>query len=615
MSASPDLRAMSETELKGAQIIPARPVNLRRDLYHFVRYVQAYGLTRTYRENSIPKAAARKLAKTLSYKEEAQAIEEDGAGFWSDKISHLARKLGLVSFDLEGEYAGYSSSTESYPDNHITVDTKRWKEYLQMGPRVKERAIVDALIQMTPNEFFGSGTLLSGERFDSWGSATGAASRMKLPEIRRSLLKLLAQLNSNVWFETRAFVELLHSEHPDLILDPATREPDYDSARKLREWEWDVQVAKRRRQKEPPRPNVRCENIYTNFREFDRSEYRDYSKRKEKKIKSGDPGGFHRVEGRYVEWFLSEVPYIAGFVDLAFRNPQDSHGRDVVPEFERLLAFRLNPWFFAVMGDDPLLERVNVTALPNFDIIIDALSYPETALAKIEPYAVLTGEDGPVLRLRLDRKKVIDASAGGARPPAEVLAALTGNPIPTNVAAELESWCGHGEKLVFFGDQVALCELRGAPRDVLEDLHEYLIDPGEGGFAFVRSPEKVFDRLEQKLHVPARVIHPEGRFAAAGVFAAELPAAAQEQGPRKEPPLKVRLQSEDLVGFRSRYRPLLEALCEALRDTAATCLLSEPGDLLVVSAAALPKLRATLRGLSDRFEVEMEARTAADRNE
>jgi hypothetical protein len=109
------------------------------------------------------------------------------------------------------------------------------------------------------------------------------------------------------------------------------------------------------------------------------------------------------------------------------------------------------------------------------------------------------------------------------------------------------------------------------------------------------------------------VMHPGKKFAAAGFFAAESPAAAGEQEPRKEPPLKVRLQSEDLVGFRSPYRALLEALHETLRDTAATCLLPEAGDLLVVSAAALPKLRSILRELSDRFEVETEARPAASK--
>jgi hypothetical protein len=611
-----EIRSLSGNELEGTTVIPARPVNLRRDLYQFVTYVQTYGLTRTYRENSIPKAAARKLARVLSYKEEAQAVEKDGAGFWSDMVSRIARTLSLVSFNVKGSYIGYSSTTESYPENDIVVDAKHWKEYLGKSPSQKERAIVEALLQMMPNEFFSSGTLLTREHFDTWGSATGPASRMKLPSIRRSLLNCLARLSPNVWYDTRAFVDLLRSEKPDLILNPDTCEPDFDSARMLRQWEYDVQSAKRKKQKEPPRPQVRHEDIYSNFHEFERKGYREYSTRKERKLTARSPDGFHRVEGRYVEWFLSEIPYLAGFVDLAFRGAHDSHGNDVVPAFERLLAFRLNPWFFSVMGDDALLERVNVAALPNYEVIIDALSYPEIILAQLAPYTVLISEDGPVLRFRLDRKKVIDAAAACLQPAAEVLARLTGKPIPANVAAELQAWCNQGEKLVFFEEGVALLELHaGADLEIRESVSEYLADPGEDGFVFVRDAEKAFDRLEQKLYVPARVRHPKGGFNSCGVFAVGVPPAAQEPGPRKAPPLKVRLHSEDLVGYRSPHRPLLEALHEALRGQEVASMLPECGDLLIVPAAALPKLRAALRNLSDRFEVETETRPAKEKNE
>ncbi len=614
MSAPVAIRALSENELTDAQIIPARPVNLRRDLYQFIAYVQTYGLTRTYRDNTIPKAAARKLAKVLSYKEEAQAVEERGAGFWSDKVSHVARTLGLVSFKTEGVYVGYSSTSASYPENDIVVDTKRWKAYLGKRPREKERAIVEALLQMTPNEFFDSATMILAEVFDSWGSATGPASRMKMPPIRRSLLKLLATLSPNVWYDTRSFVDFLRCEHPHLILDPATREPDSDSAYHLRQWEYQVKWAKKGKEKEHLRPEVKLEDIYVNFREFERKGYQEYSTKRERKITSRIADAFYRVEGRYVEWFLSEIPHLAGFVELAFRSSEDPHGREVVPEYERLRAFRLKPWFFAVMGDDPQLERVNVTVLPSFEIIIDALSYPESTLAELEPYTVLSGEDGPVIRLRLDRKKVIETAASCDRPPAEVLTGITSKPIPANVAAELEAWCGHGRKLVFFDDEVALLELRGdADQRALEDLREYVVDQGEGGFVLLRDSDKAFDRLEQKLHVPARVRHPEGRFASAGVFGANAPEIAEGSPRPKVPPLKVPLQSEDLVGYHSPHRPLLEALHEALREKAATCMLPEGGDLLVVSAAALPKLRAALRSLSDRFEVEAEARPVNDK--
>jgi hypothetical protein len=188
---------------------------------------------------------------------------------------------------------------------------------------------------------------------------------------------------------------------------------------------------------------------------------------------------------------------------------------------------------------------------------------------------------------------------------------VPGNPIPANVSAELEAWCGHGHKLVFFGDDTALVELRGDSRDrVLEDVRKYVVDEGEGGFAVVRTPDKVFEILEQKLHVPTRVKHPEGRLAPTGFFETAAPRSAPAVRPPAEPPVKVRLESEDLVGYRSAHRPLLEALAKEIREDGATCRLDEDEDLLIVSAAALPKFRAALRKLSHRFEVVMAARSA-----
>jgi hypothetical protein len=612
VNGSPAVRIFPEEELKGARIFPAKPVNLRRDLYQFVVFIQTSGVTRSYRGNSIPKSAARKLAKLLSYNKEAQTVEELGAGFWSDKISYIAKALGLVSFATEGVYVGYSSQSASYPENHIEVDAKAWKHYLNKGPREKERAIVDTLLQMAPNEFFHSGTLISRNAFDTWGCKTGPASRMKLSSIRRSLLKILASLSPDIWYDTHSFVEFLRSEHPHLIMDPATCEPDSDSRDRLRKWEFDVRISQRKREETSPRPEVALESIYTNFCEFDRKEYHEYSTRKVNKYTPGNPDSFHRVEGRYFEWFLSETAYMAGFVTPAFRNDEDAHGKETVPEYERLLAFKLTPWFFAVMKEDPQIERVKVTVLPNFEIIVDALSYPESALADLERYAVLVSEDGPVHKLRLDRNKVVEAAASGAIPAPEALLRITGNPVPENVAFELESWCGRGKKLIFFENNVSLLELHGdAEKQAIDELQEYLVDRGEGGFAFIRNSDKAFKLLEEKLHVPTHVKHPETSFAAAGVFAHSAPdAVSAGTASPKKPIEKVRLQSEDLVGCRSPHRPLLEALYEELREKAETCLLPEAGDLLVISASALPKLRAVLRGLSDRYEVEWEARPA-----
>jgi hypothetical protein len=69
----------------------------------------------------------------------------------------------------------------------------------------------------------------------------------------------------------------------------------------------------------------------------------------------------------------------------------------------------------------------------------------------------------------------------------------------------------------------------------------------------------------------------------------------------------VRLEAEDLVGYRASDAGLLTALEEALRGEARTCVLA--GDLLVVSAAALPRLRAALKKLKDRFAVTLGSET------
>ena len=97
------LRTLSESETQALDILPAGPVDVRRDLFRFAGYVRDKGLVRTRRGNHIPKSAARDLAKLLSYPGEAAEVAGDGRGFWSDHISRVALKLGLVSFDTEGQ--------------------------------------------------------------------------------------------------------------------------------------------------------------------------------------------------------------------------------------------------------------------------------------------------------------------------------------------------------------------------------------------------------------------------------------------------------------------------------------------------------------------------------
>lgn len=145
MAKLPDLKTLSDADLESLDIHQPQPFNPRRDLYRFVCYVEDKGILRTRRENNIPKTSARQLAKLLSFDDELECVENDGRGIWSERVSEIALHMGIVSYDTEGEYVGYTSTAPSYINNHIEVNNKRWEKYLKMNAIQKERALLEAL--------------------------------------------------------------------------------------------------------------------------------------------------------------------------------------------------------------------------------------------------------------------------------------------------------------------------------------------------------------------------------------------------------------------------------------------------------------------------------------
>ena len=596
-----------EGDLANLQRVPAEAVDLRRDIFNFVRFVEQFGLLRTKRENSIPKGVARKLAKLLSYAGEVEAVDEDGCGFWSNYVSYVAREMGLVSFDSKGIYQGYSSTSPSFPDNHVLVSTEDWEDYLAKSPLAKERAILAALISISPNEFFHRATLVAGENFESYGSATGPARLMDLPRIRRGLLDFLATLQPDVWYEFRDVVELLKERGPNLILDPDTREPDAASTRRLQDWKWD-----RRRKKKglSEKPELVLESIYSNFREYPpRTD--SWERGKATQITRNTRNAFHRVEGRFLEYFLRQIPYLCGFVELGYRNADDPHGTKVCPRFEALRAFRLTRRFFDVVQENPEFNRTKITVLPNFEILLESSSYPDAALVSLAPFTSLLSVDGPMVKLRLQKKKVVDFAAQNpdAGSAVELLGELIDSPLPGNVAAELTAWCARGERLTVYAG-FSLLEFLGTTeerKEILTQLGAEVVDDGIEHFALIRNQELVFNALETRGHVPLAVLHRNDGFVSGPGRLGVAPDRPTGTGPGKKvkPAATVTVESEDLIGYRASDPALMIALNEALKSHLNTCILV--GDnLLIVSASGLPKLRAALRRLEDQFTVTIQ---------
>lgn len=587
MSSPARIAALPDREVTRLAVRPAGSVNLRRDLYRFVDFVRVEGLKRAHRDNSIPKGPALKLARLLSHAPELERVESAGRGYWSDVVSRIARQLGLVDFDVKGAYAGYSSTEPSFADNHVKVDAARFEQWLAKTPTAKERAILDALVEMTPNEFFYHARLFPDHsRFDSFGCAVGPASRMALPTIRKALLEMLADLPTDEWLPMAGLIEHLQACAPNLVVDPALRR------RPLSEWE---KLSMRRGQK----PVEHLDDRYGNFREY-LGEGRLSGK--EVQLTEETPDVFVRVEGRYLQYFLQEVPFLCGFVDLALAPASKNK---LSPPLESLRAVRLAPRLRQVLRSEASLEKVSVTVPPNFDVLVEAPSWPDRELDLLAPWCVTVKEDGPTLLLRLDKKRVLASAAtqSDAPPVTSVLQGIVTKPLPSNVTSELEAWCGHAQKLSVF-ENVLLVELRGPdPSAVRGELGKLVIDDRPEKFLIARDPERAIAVLEQRQRVPRVIQHAADRFGPC-----DGPLGGSVRHPKSVPKVpmrkRVRLASEDLVGFRADDADFLPALYKAILAAGHACRWLKQEGLVVISASALPQVRAILKRLGDRFEIE-----------
>ena len=194
-------------------LVTARP-DLRRDLHVFVAYVEEREVKRGHRDNALSKTDARRLAKLLSDRDAESEVQEDGNSTWVDSVDRFAQQLGLVHYDMEGIYVGYTSQAPSFPDNYIQVDAKAYGKLSAMNLARQEKHLLEAMLEDNQgggSEFFSTQVLGRLNGFNTWGSGTAVVPMLDFAAIRRFLLDLLARCPTGEWLSVASLVEYLTS--------------------------------------------------------------------------------------------------------------------------------------------------------------------------------------------------------------------------------------------------------------------------------------------------------------------------------------------------------------------------------------------------------------------
>ncbi|MGD9161105.1 MAG: hypothetical protein PVG39_21995, partial [Desulfobacteraceae bacterium] len=329
-----------ETDIKGLEVF-ANPYDLRRDLHAFSHYISENDIKRGHRDNSLPKAHLKRIAKIMSDASLVREVEEGAYPHWIDFIDSLSLKLDFVDYDIEGEYMGYTSHSKSFPDNYMEFSQKTYDHFMKRSLQDQEDEILTTLIDDAApcdNEFFTHGPLCFLNRFDSSGCATGTMKHIRFPEIRRYLFKLLSDCRAGVWYGTSSLIEYIKDNNP-FFLVPI---------------------------KLPKMEFTRYENDrYHNFTE------RNPDERWGKSWAVGKlKDRFERVEGRFIERFLERIPLQMGYVEVAYSDEKD----ECHPSMNKLRAFRITDRLLNAMNES--IKEPEITVLPNYEIHIDSMFYP-----------------------------------------------------------------------------------------------------------------------------------------------------------------------------------------------------------------------------------------------
>ncbi len=554
--------------------IYSAPYDLRRDIHTFVHYVNERDIKRTYRNNTLPKADANRLAKLMSHPDCRQQIEKsyDNTSWWIDAIDASAFHLGFINYDTEGEYMGYSSHSPSFRDNYIIYNEKEYEAFLAL-PMLEQEKQIFALFRddTTHIEFFSPHWHSKLDQFSFRGMALGAVPLLDFPKSRQKLFRLLATLDSGKWYTTASLIRHLKENDPHFLIPLKSKLPQKDR------WGQPTRMTR-----------------YGNFHEY-KTDDRD---REKNAIPDDALDGFERVEGRFIERFLEGIPLTLGYVDVAYSRQGYKGMR---PERGIVLAFRINGRFQQLMRNKAITPTV--TVLPNFEIHVDSPFYPISLLDQLWQFATPITED-KVNILKLDKQRVKTALAfDDSINPISLLQQLSSRPLPQNITIELEEWVGQADAFTLYTDFALLEGSRQLP-----ETTPFIVEKITPKLRIVRQPDKVFAALAQAERAPLSIQHTDKRLTA-------LPPKAHSIFPKAKPvKAKSKRKTKQRITVTRETRLVLHLPTNAVYEQLRAALLKQrcifdPNQAkrtITYGQASKPQVDAAIKALRQQYIIKFE---------
>jgi len=370
------------------------------------------------------------------------------------------------------------------------------------------------------------------DSFSSWGSATGVLPTLDFAKSKSILLDVLATLTPNTWYATTDLIERMKKEHPWFLIPKEVYIEENAGWNK-------------------PKKKVLYPRYY-NFIEGER--YGRSGTMKDRCIKENDPKAFEKVEGRFIERFLTRYLYTLGYVHIGMdKNPYTGEK----PEMGTLIAFQLQSTFFHVLNNQLLSTKVSVQ--PNFEIYIDAPTYPIAILNALAPLTKMLKEDQQII-LKLEKKYVLNHLIEHPTfDTAQFLSNLSDTPIPQNVLMEMQEWTERTDVFTLY-EGFGLYE--GYTKQALADIHtEATIIPT---IRLIRKPTNLYEKLQKSEVIPMLIEHTDKNFTPLPTLAKSIFPSLKVEKTKKSAKQKITIERKEWLVYTISNKSFYEAFLSVL---------------------------------------------------
>lgn len=561
-------------------------MNLKYNLLLFLRYASCNEIKRSYRTNAIPSSDIKKLEKIFLFPESlASCHEEDdesasnfelqikshsnkAAETYIEFIASLALKMGLVSYDTEGDYAGYYSCEVTFKDNYIVVNASAYQKYLKSSSAEKEYAILNSLMEDHHNEFHTPSLTGSSERFSKHGARVNAAAAMKLPQIRKNLLEILHTFAVDTPILFSSFVHKVQEVAPDLIVPRSKKSPKYQY-----------------------------------FYESDPSSF--FSQNRE--IQESDEDSFMRVEGRYLAYFLENIPLLMEWVTLTYDPEFRTTNLTCLPPLPTFIqSFTISKKMDAMLSKDlAYLNYIKTTITPDLKIFIESHLSPDHELTALEPYTERVSSSKHVTILELSRKKTVQSLATQLDLPLpQELFEKMGIVLPKNVATEIDSWIAEADKFILY-ENVDLVEVDPSLKEtILKQFSPHFVKSHHCSYLIAPSRVNIYAHLEKAALIPTMCQHAEDKifidkfkFATPPTLPKELQASLKKE--------KLKISTTEFVAFTVKNPKFLDQLSAAFQTHQISAILPAGQGLCLIAKTEQYKAIEIMKELTDKLHIEL----------